>query len=255
MSQYSAIIADDEENLCAHLESLLQKLWPELQLIGTVHSGPEALSLIKQDEPDIAFLDIKMPVMSGINVAMHTQGLCRVVFITAYDEFAIQAFEHNAIDYVLKPVTEDRLMKTIQRLKDDLSLRAPGQSDWAQILAKLSAEIDNPDPGGHLQWIRAGKADRTILIPVDEVLFFKASDKYTSVVTKDGEYLIRRPVKELIAELDSKQFWQINRGVIVNVNGIASANRDLNGRCEVRLKNSKEVLIASRKYSHLFKQM
>jgi len=255
MNRYSAIIADDEENLCSHLESLLQKLWPELKLIGTVHSGPEALSLIKQEEPDIAFLDIKMPVMSGINVAMHTQGLCHVVFVTAYDEFAIQAFEHDAIDYVLKPVTEDRLMKTIQKLKASLSLRELNQPNWTQIISKLSSNIQNPDQTGYLQWIRAGKADKTILIPVDEVIFFKASDKYTSVVTSDGEYLIRKSIKELMAELDINQFWQINRGIIVHVNGISSTNRELNGQCKVHLKNSNKVLIASRKYSHLFKQM
>jgi len=255
MNRYSAIIADDEENLCAHLESLLQKLWPELQLIGTVHSGPEALSLIQQEEPDIAFLDIKMPVMSGIKVAMHIQSHCHVVFITAYDEFAIQAFEHDAIDYVLKPATEGRLVKTINKLKKSLSLNEPGQLNLNQILSKLSLNINNSDQANTLQWIRAGKADKTILVPVDEVIFFKASDKYTSVVTDDGEYLIRRPIKELIAELDKNQFWQINRGIIVNVNYIASTSREQNGRCEIRLKNSNEILISSRKYSHIFKQM
>jgi len=255
MNQYSAIIADDEENLCSHLESLLQKLWPELQRISTVHSGPEALSLIKQEEPDIAFLDIKMPVMSGINVAMHTQGLCHVVFITAYDEFAIQAFEHDAIDYVLKPVTEERLIKTIQKLKKGLSLQELNKPNWTQIISKLSTNIQNPDQAGHLQWIRAGKADKTILVPVDDIVFFKASDKYTSVVTSDSEYLIRKSIKELMAELDISQFWQINRGIIVNVNNISSTKRELNGRCEVHLKDSNEILIASRKYSHLFKQM
>ncbi len=255
MNQHSAIIADDEENLCSHLESLLHKLWPELKLIGTVHSGPEALSLIRQEEPDIAFLDIKMPVMNGINVAMHTQGLCHVVFITAYDEFAIQAFEHNAIDYLLKPVSAERLMKTVQKLKSSLALQELNHPDWTQIISKLSSNLQNSEQTGYLQWIRAGKADKTLLIPVDEVLFFKASEKYTSVVTHDGEYLIRSSIKELIGKLDNNQFWQINRGIIVNVNDIASTKRELNGRCKVHLKNHKEVLIASRKYSSLFKQM
>jgi len=255
MSQYSAIIADDEEHLCSHLESLLQKLWPELQIIDTVHSGPEALSLITQEELDIAFLDIKMPVMNGIKVAMHTQGLCHIVFITAYDEFAIQAFEHDAIDYVLKPVTKKRLIKTIQKLKDRLSLRELNQPNLDNILSKLSANINNIEQTTNLQWIRAGKADKTILVPVDDVYFFRASDKYTSVVTDDGEHLIRLSIKELIADLDSNQFWQINRGIIVNVNCISSTNRLLNGQWEVHLKNSNETLITSRKYNHLFKQM
>lgn len=259
MNQYSnkcsAIIADDEENLCSHLVSLLQKLWPELQITGVAHSGPDALSLIKQDEPDIAFLDIKMPVMNGINVAMRAQGLCHIVFITAYDEFAIQAFEQDAIDYVLKPVTEERLSKTIRKLKAGLSLNEQSQPSWNQLLAQLSSSIQNTEQGRYLQWIRAGMADKTILVPVDEVIFFKASDKYTSVVTDDGEYLIRKSVKELIDKLDPNQFWQINRGIIVNVKRIASTKREINGRCEVYLKDNSEVLIASRKYSHLFKQM
>ena len=255
MNKYSAIIADDEKNLCAHLESLLNKLWPELQIIGTVHSGAEALSLIEQEEPDIAFLDIKMPVMSGIKVAMHSQGLCHVVFITAYNEFAIQAFEHDAIDYVLKPVTEDRLLKTIERLKNSLSLHEQTKPDLTQLLSSLSSNMNNVNEVGALQWIRAGKADKTILVAVAEVMFFRASDKYTSVVTEKGEYLIRRSIKELINELDKNKFWQINRGIIVNVNYVESTSREQNGRCEIRLKNNKATLIVSRKYSHLFKQM
>jgi len=255
MNRYSAIIADDEENLCSHLETLLEKLWPELQLIGIAQNGPEALSLIKRDEPDIAFLDIKMPVMSGIDVAKHTQGLCHVVFITAYDEFAIQAFEQDAIDYVLKPVTEVRLKKTIQRLQERLNSHEYDQVNMQRLLATLSTHLNPQDKTDTLQWIRVGKADKTIMVPVDEVIYFKASDKYTSVITGDGEYLIRRPIKELIAKLDTNQYWQISRSIIVNVNCIAAAKREFNGRCEVYLKNHKEVLMASRKYSHLFKQM
>ncbi len=255
MSQYSAIIADDEEHLCSHLESLLHKLWPELDIVGTAHNGHEALSLIQQEEPDVAFLDIKMPVMNGIKVAMYSQNLCHIVFITAYDEFAIQAFEHDAIDYVLKPVTEDRLMKTIQRLKGGMPRHEQSQPDLTQLLSTLSARINNTDQTGALQWIRAGEADKIILVPVEDVLFFRANDKYTSVITRDAEYLIRRPIKELIAELDKNQFWQINRGTIVNVNCIASTSRQQNGRCEIQLKNSQQTLLSSRKYSHLFKQM
>jgi len=259
MKQYSAIIADDEENLCAHLETLLKKLWPELKIIGIAHSGSEALSLIKQEEPDIAFLDIKMPAMSGLNVAKLTQGFCHVVFISAYDEFAIQAFEQDAIDYLLKPVNENRLLKTIQRLKDDLSLHQLQQPDWQQLILKLSSSYASNDgyieQNGGLQWIRAGKADKTILIPTDEVLFFKASDKYISVVTTNDEYIIRRTIKDLSSVLDSNHFWQINRGVIVNANYISFTTQDRNGRYNVHLNSNKKVLIASRKYGYLFKQM
>ena len=234
---------------------MLQQLWPELQVIATAHNGSEALNLIRQEEPDIAFLDIKMPVMNGLSVAMHSQGQTRIVFITAYNEFAIEAFEHNAIDYLVKPVTEARLMKTIQRLKHELASTVIPQPDWQQLLSKLSAEMHSSSQATGLQWIRAGKADKTLLIPVDEVCYFKAGDKYTSVVTRDDEYLIRKPIKELINELDTRQFWQINRGIIVNIHFIASTQRELSGRCQIHLKNSKDVLLTSRKYAHLFKQM
>jgi len=255
MKQYNAIIADDEENLCAHLESLLTKLWPELKIVGIAHSGSEALSLIKQDEPDIAFLDIKMPVMSGLKVAKLTQGLCHTVFITAYDEFAIQAFEQDAIDYLLKPVTENRLLKTVQRLQSDLSLRELREPNLSQLISKLSFKKINRGDEEDFHWIRAGKADKTLLIPVDEVLFFKASDKYISVVTTNDEYIIRKTIKELSINLNSNNFWQINRGIIVNANYISFTIQSENGRYDVHLNGSKEVLVVSRKYSHLFKQM
>lgn len=253
-NHYNAIIADDEANLCSHLESLLNILWPDLEISAIVHSGPEALAVIQEMEPDIAFLDIKMPVMNGINVARRAQGLCHVVFITAYDEFALQAFEQDAIDYVLKPVTEERLSRTIQKLKYG-SLRPRKPADWEQLLTRLSSGIQHNEQAGYLQWIRAGMGEKTILVPVDEVIYYKASDKYTSVITQDGEYLIRKSIKDLIVELNPESFWQINRGVIVNVNYIGSTRRDNNGRWEVFLKGNDDILLTSRKYSHLFRQM
>jgi DNA-binding LytR/AlgR family response regulator len=255
MSKPSAIIADDELNLATHLQSMLATLWPELEITGIAHNGMEALSLIREDEPDIAFLDIKMPVMDGLRVAMHCQSLCHVVFVTAYNEFAIEAFEHNAMDYLVKPVSEERLTKTIQRLKDQITQQDNPPTDLQQLIHKLSSELKLSNPTTGLQWIKAGKGDRTVLVPVDEVLYFKAGDKYTSVVTVDGELLIRKPIKELAVELDNDQFWQINRGIVVNVQAIDSTQRELNGRCRIALKNSDEVLLTSRKYAHLFKQM
>ena len=255
MQKLSAIIADDEENLCQHLQGMLQKLWPELRIIATAYNGSEALNLVRQEEPDIAFLDIKMPVMSGLTVAMRSAGLSRIVFITAYNNFAIEAFEHNALDYLVKPVTEERLMKTIQRLKQELASSQSAQPNWQQLLGQLSSQLHESTQTTGLQWIRAGKADKIMLIPVDEVLYFKAGDKYTSVVTQDGEYLIRKPIKELSNELDANQFWQINRGIIVNIHCVDSTQREISGRCQIHLKNSKEVLLTSRKYAHLFKQM
>lgn len=251
---YSAIIADDEENLCSHLESLLSKLWPELEIRAIVHSGLEALAVINEVEPDIAFLDIKMPVMNGINVAMRAQEACHIVFITAYDEFALQAFEQNAIDYILKPVTEERLSRTITKLKNG-PLHPRNSLDLEQLLMRLASGLHNGSQGEYLQWIRAGKGEKTLLVPVDEVIYFKASDKYTSVITENGESIIRMSIKDLIIELDPNSFWQINRGVIVNVNYIDSTRRDISGRWEVFLKDNKEILLTSRKFSHLFRQM
>lgn len=255
MHQVNAIIADDERHLCTHLESVLQTLWPELRVLGTAHSGPEALSLIKQEEPDIAFLDIKMPGFDGIKVARLAQGLCHVVFITAYDEFAVDAFDREAIDYLLKPVNETRLADTIRKLKNRLASPDPNQSDWAQLLSRLSTELKNSKQARYLQWIRAGKGDTTHLIPIDDVIYFRASDKYTSVYTRDDEYLIRKSIKQLVCELDPNQFWQINRGIIVNANSIANVKRHLSSRLELQLRGRKEILIASKKYGHLFKQM
>ena len=251
---YSAIIADDEENLCTHLERLLNKLWPELEISAIVHSGPEALAVINEVEPDIAFLDIKMPVLNGINVAMRAQGACHIVFITAYDEFALQAFEQDAIDYVLKPVTEARLSRTIQKLKNG-PLYSANPPNLEQLLTRLASGLQNTKQDAFLQWIRAGQGDKTLLVPVDEVIYFKASDKYTSVITQNGEYIIRKSIKDLILELNPDSFWQINRGIIVNVNYIDSTRRDNSGRWEVFLKGYNDILLTSRKYSHLFRQM
>lgn len=254
MKTYNAILADDEENLCTHLAGLLHKLWPELQILGIANTGSAALDLIKQEEPEIAFLDIKMPDINGIDVATQCSDICRAVFITAYDEFAIQAFEQDAIDYLLKPVNEDRLLKTIDRLKTRLSQHESPGPDWKQLISKLNTSIDTGTIG-HLQWIRAGKEDKTILIPVEEVLYFKAEDKYTTVVIQDGEYLIRKPVKELAIELNKDYFWQINRGIIVNAKYIASSQRELSGQYTLQLKNHPNTLVVSRNYAQLFKQM
>lgn len=254
MQTYNAIIADDEEHLCTHLAGLLQKLWPELHILGISNTGSEALNLIKQAEPEIAFLDIKMPDINGIDVATQCADICHTVFITAYDEYAIQAFEQDAIDYLLKPVNEDRLLKTIERLKTRLSRNESPGPDWSQLISTFNSKIDT-GTNGHLQWIRAGKENKTILIPVDEILYFKAADKYTTVVIPDGEYLIRKPVKELAIELNKEHFWQINRGIIVNVKYISSSERELSGHYTLHIKNHPDTLVVSRKYAQLFKQM
>ena len=254
LNKIRAILADDEANLLHYLEGMLHRLWPELEIIATATNGLEALSLIRDEEPDIAFLDIRMPVLTGVQVAQRVQGECHVVFITAYDEYAVQAFESAAIDYLLKPIEESRLQQTIQRLKQLTFSHPTSINDLAGVIEKL---VRDPAQASqqYLGWIRAGESEQTRLVPVDEVIYFKADDKYTSVVTRDKEYLIRKPICELSTELDPELFWQIHRGIIVQVKQIDRIKRALNGSCKLYLKGFKEALNVSRRYAHLFKQM
>lgn len=255
MYKYRAIIADDEPNLMAYLQDMLVRLWPELEVIATAVNGVEALGLIRDEEPDIAFLDIRMPVMTGIQVARRVQGECHIVFITAYDEHAVEAFESATIDYLLKPVEEQRLAITIERLKEHLGKQAVDGDLWSPTIERLAKQLDHPGAGNYLSWIRAGEGDDTRMIPVDEVIYFKADDKYTTVATSEKEYLIRKPIKELAVQLDPDQFWQVHRGAIVQVALISLVKKAMNGGYKLHLKNSHETLSVSRRYAHLFKQM
>ena len=198
--------------------------------------------------PDIVFLDIQMPGLSGIDVARHVNGRCHVVFVTAFDEYAVQAFEQGAVDYVLKPVTADRIVKVVERLKERLE-RPP--ADLATVLAQLEARASD----GPLKWIRASLGASMRLIPVDEVFYFHAEDKYTKVVTADGEALIRKTIKELFDELDAELFWQVHRGTIVNLRAIARVERDYRDQPLIILKQRPEKLTVSRTFAHLFKAM
>jgi DNA-binding LytR/AlgR family response regulator len=245
----TALIADDEPMMLAQLKRRIEEAWPELEIIAEAGNGGEALALAEETRPDIAFLDIRMPVMSGLDVARELAGRCHVVFVTAYDEYAVAAFDAGAIDYVLKPPMPERIAKVVARLKGRLAV-AP--LDLTALLAKLAAR---PEGSGPLKWIRASLGASMRMIAVDEVLYFRAEDKYTKVVTGDGEALIRKPIKELFDELDPEAFWQIHRGAIVNLRAIARVDRDWRGEPVIVLKGRDEKLAVSRTFAHRFKAM
>ncbi len=249
MKEKTAVIADDEQNLIVYLRSRLASLWPELKIVGEARNGREALALVKEFTPDIVFLDIKMPGMSGIEVASKLTNQCHVVFVTAYDDYAIAAFEQQAVDYLLKPVEDSRLQKTIDRICTETAR----EIDAAGIVTLLEnlrqGEVE------YLNWIRIGLRGETKIIDVAEVAYFKADQKYVSVRTKGAEYLIRRSIKALETELDPNHFWRIHRGTLVNVRFIESAKKDFRGRYTLSLKNIRQTLKVSDSYGHRFRQM
>ena len=248
----TALIADDEPLLAQHLCNRLTEIWPELRIGAVAGNGDEALACIGRERPDIAFLDIKMPGLSGLEVAEQLGTDTHVVFVTAYDRYAVAAFEREAVDYLLKPVSAERLAQTVARLKQRIEAHAAAPS-LRELLSRLDTlPPTQPEP---LRWIRASVGETVRLVPVEDVLYFQAEDKYTVVVTRDGDHLIRLSIRELAAQLDPERFWQIHRGSIVNVQEIASATRDFRGRLALRLKNSEKVLAVSRSYAHLFRQM
>jgi DNA-binding LytR/AlgR family response regulator len=245
----TAIVAEDESILRAQLEGKLARLWPELEIIASVEDGAAALEALEDRAPDFMFLDIQMPEMTGVEVARHVAGRSHVVFVTAYDQYAIQAFETGAVDYILKPATDERLAVTIERLKARL---ATPPADLNAVLARLTEQIGARQ---RLQWIKATLGANLRLIPVGEVLFFQSDEKYTRVVTADNEALIKTPIREILDGLDPGVFWQIHRSTVVNVNAIAAVTRDFRGQAHVKIKGKDESLVVSRIYSHLFKQM
>ena len=251
----TAIIADDERLMREQLRTRLTEVWPDLQILAEAKNGEEAVTAVNDHHPDLAFLDIRMPGMTGIEAARHIGDACHVVFITAYNEYAVDAFEHGAVDYVLKPAEADRLAITVARLKQRLGSKP---SDLGDLLSKLSARLDSAGGAAqrsYLQWIQASVGQQLRLIPTAEILFFTSDEKYTRVQTESFEALIRKPIKELIDELDPEQFWQIHRGTIVNAKAIAGVTRDFRGRQLVLIKGHTEKLEVSRNYTHLFKQM
>jgi len=247
--QHRAVIAEDEPLLRAELSESLARLWPDLLVCAEAEDGVEALRAIEQHEPDILILDIQMPGLSGLDIARIVGNKCHIVFVTAYDEYAVTAFEQGAVDYVMKPFSPARLAVTIERLKEKAG-RAPASLDGLlQLLRKGTA------PKEYLRWITATQGQDLRLITVDEICYFQADSKYTLVVTAQHESLIRRAIKELVQELDPAQFWQIHRGTVININAIAGVLRDIGGHMRVKLKDRKETLPVSDPYLHLFRSM
>jgi len=249
-----ALIADDEEHLRADLRRKLARIWPELEIVGEAVNGDEALALAEQLQPEICFLDIRMPGLSGLEVGRRLAARCRVVFVTAFDQYAVEAFRQAAVDYLLKPVREERLAETVQRLRRQGGGAEEMHSRVAaieQILGARKRENDLPN----LAWLKVQEGEAVRLIAVTEVYYFQAEDKYTTVVTGTGEWLIRKSIKELAAELDPNRFWRIHRGTIVNVARIEAASRNFSGSYSLKLKGLAKSITASRGYGYLFKQM
>ena len=271
-----AVLADDERLMREQLRARLTEVWPELQIVAEARNGLEAVQLVDEHRPDIVFLDIRMPGLTGVEAARQIaqlpprQGsgdagddddlLPEIVFITAYDQYAVEAFEQGVADYVLKPAERDRLQLTVDRIRRRLEARAGGADappgpNMQQLLHQLSARLT---PGGaprYLEWIQATVGQAIQMIPVGEVLFFVSDEKYTRVQTVQVEALIRKPIKELVDEIDPRQFWQIHRSTLVAVGAINGVTRDFRGRQIVSVKGHPEKLEVSRSYTGLFKGM
>ena len=272
-----AVIADDERLMRDQLRARLAQVWPALEIVAEAKNGLEAIQAVKDHQPDVIFLDIRMPGLTGVEAAKEIAQLDlgdetllpEMVFITAYDQYALDAFEQGAVDYVLKPaeperlrVTADRLQKRLmQRAADDNSEVAPSASTESagapsvqQLLHVLSAQLKG-QPTQYLSWLQASVGQSIQMVSVDDVLFCVSDDKYTRVQTLKQEFLIRKPIKELVEELDPKVFWQIHRSTLVNVKAIAGVQRDERGRQEVLIKGRTDRLVVSRSASQLFRGM
>jgi DNA-binding LytR/AlgR family response regulator len=276
-----ALIADDERLMREQLRARLAEVWPELEIVAEARNGTEAVALTQAHQPDLVFLDIRMPGMTGVEAARAIAQLpvdeddaggwggCEIVFITAYDQYAVEAFEQGVVDYVLKPAERERLTVTVARIRKRLAQRhapagdaaAPGSAGGVpapvalqQLLQKLAARMDPSRPPA-LRWIQAAVGQTIQMIPVEDVLFFVSDEKYTRVQTASVEALIRKPIKELIEELDAEVFWQIHRSTLVNTRHIAGVSRDLRGRQLVAVKGHPQKLEVSRSFTGLFKGM
>lgn len=262
-----AVLADDERLMREQLRARLGEVWPELQIVAEARNGQEAVDLVAEHRPEVVFLDIRMPGLTGVEAARRIaqmelddeEMLPEVVFITAYDQYAVEAFEQGVVDYVLKPAERERLALTVQRVRERLERRGTpeevGSAPMQQLLHQLAARLDPNAAPGYLKWIQASVGNAIQMIAVEEVLFFISDEKYTRVQTAQVEALIRKPIKELVAELDPQAFWQIHRSTLVNVKAIADVTRDYRGRQIVTVKGHPQKLEVSRSYTGLFKGM
>jgi DNA-binding LytR/AlgR family response regulator len=256
MHTLKAVVADDEPLLRAQVIDTLAELWPELELVGEAGDGEAALRLVAEHQPQVVFLDIEMPGMNGLEAARQLKGLAHVVFITAYQQYAVDAFERGAIDYLLKPASPARLADTVERLKQRVAGPVPGEKALDAMLAQITRAMGagkplRPTP--RLRWVQAAVGQQVRLIRVSEILFFQSDLKYTRIVTRDGEALIRKPLKELLVELDPEQFWQVHRGHVVNMEWVLHAVRSDEGRMHLVLRDSAHTLEVSRSYQTLFR--
>ena len=268
-----AVLADDERLMRDQLRARLAEAWPELQVVAEARNGLEAVVLVEQHRPDVVFLDIRMPGLTGVDAARQIAQMAprdghdddelpEIVFITAYDQYAVEAFEQGVADYVLKPAERERLQLTVERIRQRLAARqghgtaeVPAAAPLQQLLHQLAARLNLGGAPSYMQWIQATVGQAIQMIPVEDILFFVSDEKYTRVQTAAVEALIRKPIKELVDELDPRLFWQIHRSALVNVKAIASVTRDYRGRQIVSVRGHGEKLEVSRSYSGLFKGM
>jgi len=256
----TAMIADDEAPMRDLLRARLAAVWPELRIVAEAANGVEAVALGEQHQPDIAFLDIRMPGLNGIEAARRLYQRSHIVFATAYDQYAMDAFEQGALDYLLKPVSAERLATTCARVRSRIKAPSPAQPDIGQQLAKLTSLLENkgqekPKTGSYLRWIQAQVGASLRMVSTREVLFFQSDEKYTRVQTASAEFLIRKTLKELAEELDPDEFWRIHRSTLVRVDAIGEVARDLRGRHMLRLRGHSFELEVSRNHTYLFQQM
>ena len=246
-----AIVVDDEKHVRDYLVRLLEKTWPELSIAGEVGDGEQALNLIHELQPDIVFLDIRMPGLDGITVAQKLNTPCHIIFVTAYNDYAVDAFEQAAVDYLLKPVTEERLHKTIDRLKE--KMQNPANTQLTHDVDAIARMLLKQEEKQRINWLKVSRQKEIKILSIDSVDFFQSQTKYTSVYAGGQEWVIRTPLKELEATLDVKQFWRIHRSVIVRVAAIEHVNKDLAGRFFVHIRGYNKPLSVSRSYAHRFK--
>ncbi|MES2298429.1 MAG: LytTR family DNA-binding domain-containing protein [Pseudomonadota bacterium] len=253
----SAIIADDEDLPRSELRRMLGQLWPELTIVAECEHGEQALEAITQHAPDVAFLDIRMPGLSGIDVAQAVLGggrRCHTVFVTAYDQHAVAAFDAGAFDYLLKPVAAERLQQAVSRLKERLAQPAGGP-DVGAMMSELDRRLRQDPEKARIRWISASAGDTIKMLAVEKVLFFESDGKYTRVVTADDEAHVRKPLKELMDGLDPELFWQIHRGLVVRADAIRRLRRDEMGRVSAEIHGSDAVLKVSQAYAWRFRPM
>jgi len=253
----TALIAEDEPLLRERLASLLAVLWPELRVVAQARNGREAVELFDQIQPDVAFLDVHMPGLNGIEVARCIDGRAQVVFVTAFDKYAVEAFRQGAIDYLLKPIEEQRLAETVQRLRE--RVQAPGrepQPQWEATLERMAAQLrEKLAPRAWLKWIKASVGSTVRLIPVEQVIYVKSDNKYTMVVWEGGEALIRKTIRELADELEPERFVQVHRSAIVCLDRVSHFTHGPGDSGELHFKGRADRVAVSRSYLHLFQQM